>query len=88
MSRRQQPPDHREPEAVAGLRQRLDRRDGLNVNDEIKRLGRMRHPQLKTEARKTGLSAERVAAAATSDELRRAILLKRLERAGVGVPLG
>lgn len=58
----------------------------MNVNDEIKRLGRLRHPQLKAEAKKAGLSTERIAAAATSDELRRAILLKRLD--GVGVKLG
>jgi hypothetical protein len=58
----------------------------MNVNDEIKRLSRLRHPQLKTEAKRVGLTAERIAAAATSDELRRAIILKRLD--GVGVKLG
>jgi uncharacterized protein YdbL (DUF1318 family) len=58
----------------------------MNVNEEIRRLGRLRHHQLQTIARKEGIPAERVAAAATSDELRRAILLKRLD--GIGVKLG
>lgn len=60
----------------------------MNVNHEIKSLGRLRHRQLQTVALKEGIPLERVAAAATSDELRRAILLAKLQKAGVGVELG
>jgi hypothetical protein len=58
----------------------------MNVNDEIRRLGRKRYPQLVAEALKIDIDPQRIRVAATADELRRLILLKRLE--GVGVRLG
>lgn len=57
----------------------------FNVNDEIKALRRMRWSELERVALEAGLTTTRVREAKTLDELRRAVLLRKCETAGVAM---
>lgn len=72
---RHSPPDHRGPQAVAGLRQRLLERTVTPV--EIERLRRLSWAALQREALEADVPLRRMREAATRDELRLLILEAR-----------